>query len=63
MIEKSLIELARESGLSYQTIFYWVWQRKLKARKVNGRWMVSEADAERFIQEHKARKAGNAKSE
>ena len=50
-----LIDVARRTGFSYQWIYHQVWEGKLKAHKVAGRWLISEAEAERFIKERKAR--------
>ena len=63
MPEKSLIEFSRESGIPYQQIYLKVWQGRLKARKVDGRWRITETEAERFCQERKARLGDAANNE
>lgn len=58
MPEKSLIEFARESGIPYQRIYLKVWEGRVKARKINGRWLIDQAEADRFLAERKSRLGG-----
>lgn len=43
-------ELAVKSGMSIQWIYTLIWIGRIKADKVDGRWVVSEEEAERFLE-------------
>ena len=56
MSEKFTIEQTADFfGMHIISVYQAIWQGRLKARKVNGRWRVRRSDAEAFLKARRAR--------
>jgi predicted site-specific integrase-resolvase len=50
------IQLSQASKVYLDYLYRLLWNGKLKASRVNGRWQIPVEEAARFIQERKARR-------
>ena len=56
--KSSVREVAREAGVNYQAVYSWIWNRKLPAEKIGGRWEIDHEAAVKFLHEREARREG-----
>jgi predicted site-specific integrase-resolvase len=46
----SIIELAKRAGVTIQTAYHWCWLGTVKAKKVDGVWVIPESEAAKMIE-------------
>ena len=51
------LELARKARVDLNTAYRWLWLGKIKARKVQGRWLIMRIDAESFLKERAVKRS------
>lgn len=58
--EISPIQLAQRGKINLSFIYQLIYAGRIKARRQGGRWRISDAEAEKFLGERKARLGGQA---